>query len=486
MEFIRYWSAVIFEQSVFYYSITIMFSYLLLIIFSIIEIEKYRVRNKVINYNPLLNSAFVPGISIIAPAYNESATVRSGVHTLLCLNYPKFEVIVINDGSTDDTLQQLIDEYDLVVVDFAYHEEIVTQPVKRIFRSTNTVYAKLTVIDKVNGKSKADASNAGINIASYPLFLCTDIDCILHQDTLVKLVKPFVEEQTRVIATGAVIRIANSCELVNGYMKRVKVASQFLPLFQELEYIRAFLMGRMAWSKINGLMLVSGGLGLFDKEIVLKVGGYDHVSFGEDMELIIRMRLWMHDNKLKYKVTYIPDSLCWTEVPSTLNVFANQRTRWSKGLIQTLWYHKKAFLNPKYKLFGLLSFPYWVFFEWMAPIIEACGILYYVYLIITNQINWPFAIILLAFIYSFSVMITIISILWDEISGSSYTKKREIFKLCLAAMVEPFVFHPLVLFFSIKGNWFFFTKRKLKWGEMTRKGFNNSNTALSGYEQRKL
>lgn len=484
MEYIRHFFNFIFEYCIFYYSIAVMTSYLLLVVLSILEIEKYRARNKVINYNSLLNSAFVPGISIIAPAYNESATVRNGVHTLLCLNYPKFEVIVINDGSTDDTLQQLIDEYELKEVDFAYHEEIVTQPVRRIFKSTNPVYAKLTVIDKVNGKSKADASNAGINIANYPLFLCTDIDCILHQDTLVKMVKPFVEEKTRVIATGAVIRIANSCELENGYMKRVKVATGYLPLFQELEYIRAFLLGRMAWSRINGLMLVSGGLGLFDKEIVLKSGGYNHVSFGEDMELITRMRIWMHDNKQKYKVTYIPDSLCWTEVPSTLKVFGNQRTRWAKGLIQTLWFHRKAFFNPKYKLFGLLSFPYWVFFEWLAPIIEAAGILFYLYLIFSGHITWSFTIIMLASIYSFSVMITIISILWDEISGSHYTEKREIFKLCLAAIVEPFIFHPIVLFFSIKGNWFFFTNKKLKWGDMKRKGFNDSNTLLSSHDQK--
>ena len=189
MEFIKHWVNLIFEQAIFYYAVTVMFSYLLLVIFSILEIRKYRRRDNFINYSALLSSEAVPGISVIAPAYNESAVVRNGVHTLLSLNYPKFEVIVVNDGSTDDTLQQLIDEYDLVQVDFAYHEEIVTQPVKRIFKSTNPVYAKLVVIDKVNGKSKADASNAGINVASYPLFLCTDVDCILHKDTLLKMVK---------------------------------------------------------------------------------------------------------------------------------------------------------------------------------------------------------------------------------------------------------------------------------------------------------
>lgn len=486
MEFIKYWINVIFEHAIFYYAITVMFSYLLLVIVSIFEIRKYRRRDSFINYTSLLSSHYVPGISVIAPAYNESATIRNGVHTLLSLTYPKFEVIVINDGSTDDTLQQLIDEYQLIQVDFAYHEEIVTQPVKRIFKSTNPVYAKLVVVDKENGKSKADASNAGINASIYPLFLCTDIDCILHKDTLIKMVRPFVEEKTRVIATGAVIRISNSCEVDNGYLKKVRVPNQYLPLFQELEYIRAFLVGRMAWSKINALMLVSGGLGLFDKEIVLKAGGYNHVSFGEDMELISRMRITMHDNKEKYKVMYVPESLCWTEVPSTLSVFSSQRTRWTKGLAQTLWFHKKVFFNPKYKIFGLLTFPYWVFFEWLAPLLEIGGIAYYVYLIVTHQINWVFAIVLLLFIYSFSVMITIIAILWDEITGMKYTRKREVFKLCLAAIVEPFAYHPLVLFFSLRGNIFFFTKRKLAWGEMTRTGFKKEAKPLADYEQRKL
>lgn len=484
MEIIKYGLKVLFEQGIFFYAITVMFTYLLLIIFSIIEIRKYKRKNSFFNIKSLLASQHIPGISVIAPAYNEGEIICTGVHTLLSLNYPKFEVIVINDGSTDNCLQQLIDEYELVPVDFAYRETIVTQPVKKIYKSKNPVYSNLIVVDKVNGKSKADASNAGINVASYPLFLCTDVDCILHKDTLLKMVKPFIEEKTRVIATGAVIRISNSCEVENGYMKKVKVPNQFLPLFQELEYIRAFLLGRMAWSKINGLMLVSGGLGLFDKEIVLNAGGYNHISLGEDMELITRMRIWMHDKKLKCQVKYIPESLCWTEVPSTLNVFARQRTRWTKGLAQTLWFHKKAIFNPKYKIFGLVSLPYWVLFEWMAPLLEAAGLGYYVYLIITNQINWPFAIILLLFIYSFSVMITILSILWDEMVDMQYEKKREVLKLCLAAIVEPLVYHPLVLFYSIRGNWFFFTNRKLSWGQMTRVGFKNNKSTI--YEHKKI
>ena len=471
MENIGGWIAFIFEYAIFYYGICLMLSYLILVFFSIIEINKYNHRNRFINYSPLLNSEHIPGISIIAPAFNEALTIINGVHTLLSLSYPKFEVIVVNDGSTDDSLQQLIEEYDLVESNFFYDIAIQTYPIKAIYKSSNLVYSKLTVVDKENGKSKADACNAGINVSSYPLFLGTDIDCILHKETLLKMVKPFIEEKTRVIAAGAVIRASNSCEVDNGYLKKIHVSSQYLPLFQELEYIRAFLLGRMAWSKINGLMLVSGAIGLFDKEIALAAGGYDNTSLGEDMELIARMRIWMHDNNQKYLVKYIPESLCWTEVPSTIKILARQRTRWTQGLAQTLWIHKRAFLNSKYKVFGLLTYPYWIFFEWMAPFIEAGGILYYIYLIITGQLTWEYAIVLFLFIYSFSVMITLIAILWDDLVGMKYSSKRDVLKLCLGAIVEPFAYHPLVLFYSLRGNWFFFTRRKLAWGEMTRTGF---------------
>ena len=471
MENIGGWIAFIFEYAIFYYGICLMLSYLILVFFSIIEINKYNHRNRFINYSPLLNSEYIPGISIIAPAFNEALTIINGVHTLLSLSYPKFEVIVVNDGSTDDSLQQLIEEYDLVESNFFYDIAIQTHPIKAIYKSSNPVYSKLTLVDKENGKSKADACNAGINVSSYPLFLGTDIDCILHKETLLKMVKPFIEEKTRVIAAGAVIRASNSCEVDNGYLKKIHVSSQYLPLFQELEYIRAFLLGRMAWSKINGLMLVSGAIGLFDKEIALSAGGYDNTSLGEDMELIARMRIWMHDNDQKYLVKYIPESLCWTEVPSTIKILARQRTRWTQGLAQTLWIHKVAFLNSKYKIFGLLTYPYWIFFEWMAPLIEAGGIIYYIYLISTGQLTLEYAIILFIFVYSFSVMITLIAILWDDLAGMKYSRKRDVLKLCLAAIVEPVAYHPLVLFYSLRGNWFFFTRRKLAWGVMTRIGF---------------
>ncbi len=465
-----------YEVFMFNYATTLMFSYAVLVVLSIIEIRIYLKRQSYIALNSILSSPYSPGISVIAPAYNEGLNIINNVHSLLALNYPKFEVIIINDGSTDHTLQKMIDEFDLVAIDFAYNEQIVTQPVKQIFRSLNPAFFNLLVVDKENGKSKADASNAGINASAYPYFLCTDVDCVIHKDTLLKLIKPFIESPTKIIATGAAIRISNSCEIRNGFLVKVKIPTQYLPLFQELEYIRAFLLGRMAWSKINALMLVSGGLGMFDKEVAINAGGYDHKSFGEDMELITRMRIYMHDQKEKYAVKYIPESLCWTEVPATLKVYGGQRTRWARGLAQNLWLHKKVMFNPKYGIFGMVSFPYWLLFEWLAPIIEATGIIYYIYIAVTGQINWEYAIILLIYVYTFSVTITVFAILWDELIYKQYSSKMEVFKLCCVALLEPIFYHPLVVFFAIKGDFYSITGKKLSWGNMGRAGFKKRFT----------
>jgi cellulose synthase/poly-beta-1,6-N-acetylglucosamine synthase-like glycosyltransferase len=465
-----------YEVFMFDYATVLMFSYAVLVILSIIEIRTYLKRQSYIDLRSILTSPYSPGITVVAPAYNEGLTIINSVHSLLSLNYPKFEVVIINDGSTDHTLEKMIEEFDLLPIEYAYNEQIITQPVRQIYRSANPAFFNLLIVDKVNGKSKADASNAGINVSSYPYFLCTDVDCIIHKDTLLKLIKPFIEEQTKVIATGAAIRVSNSCEIKNGFLVKVKVPNKYLPLFQELEYIRAFLLGRMAWSKINALMLVSGGLGMFDKEIAINVGGYDPKSFGEDMELVTRMRMYMQELKLKYQVKYIPESLCWTEVPSTLKVFGDQRTRWSRGLAQNLWMHKKILLNPKYGIFGMVSFPYWLLFEWLAPIIEATGILYYIYVIITGQINWEYAIILLVYVYSFSVMITILAVLWDELIYKQYGSKLEVFKLCCAALLEPICYHPLVVFFALKGDFYSLSGKPLAWGNMQRSGFEKKKS----------
>jgi cellulose synthase/poly-beta-1,6-N-acetylglucosamine synthase-like glycosyltransferase len=489
-----------YEGFVFVYGCTMLSMYALLALLSFRGIMKFQRKNSYVDYTKMLQSPLAPGISIIAPAFNEAVTIIQNVRSLLTLNYPRFEVLIVNDGSTDNTLQKLIDEFQLVQVDFAYNERIKSQPVKRLFKSTNSAYDKLVVIDKINGKSKADASNAGINAAAYDYFLCTDVDCIIEKDTLLRMIKPFMDEEhnkiketgdpcpecgyvhviedsVRVIATGATLRIANSCEIDEGVITRVRPPEKWLPRFQEMEYLRAYVLGKMGWSVINCVPNVSGGLGLFDKEIAIKAGGYDGKSFAEDMDMVTRMCTYMIDNKLKYTIRYIPTTQCWTEGPPNMKVFSRQRTRWGRGLAEIVTMHRKVIFNPHYKKLGLVVLPYTLFFEFLAPIIEFTGILYYIYLIITGNINWHYALILLLFVYLYSIMITTLAILWDQKTYQYYKTWREVIGLALMAFIEPFVYHPLIVFFALRGYYFFMIGKKSNWGNMQRQGFGKKKPA---------
>ncbi|WP_341837229.1 glycosyltransferase [Chitinophaga pollutisoli] len=483
-----------YEGSIFFYGLAMLTMYAILAILSFRGVMRFKRKDRNTDYTCMLNSELAPGISVIAPAFNEGVTIIQNVRSLLTLNYSRFEVIIVNDGSTDDTLQKLIDEFELREVDFAYNERIKTQPVRRLFKSTDVAYDKLVVIDKVNGKSKADASNAGINAAAYDYFLCTDVDCIIEKDTLLRLIKPFMEEEykkvqqigepcpecgfvhiveegVRVIASGATLRLANDCEIDQGVLVRVRPPRKLLPRFQEMEYIRAYVLGKMGWSMINCVPNVSGGLGLFDKEIAIKAGGYDHKSFAEDMDIVTRMCQYMIDNKMRYAVRYIPTTQCWTEGPPNMKVFSRQRTRWGRGMAEIVTIHRKMIFNPRYKLMGMVVLPCSLLFEFLAPIIEFTGVLYYIYLIATNAINWDYALILLAFVYLYSVMITTLAICWDQLTFRYYNSWREVVGLALMAFLEPIIYHPLIVFFALRGYWFFLTGKKSNWGNMQRQGF---------------
>jgi len=462
----------LYESTLFVYGLVLLIVYALLAFFSMLAIRGYLQKNNDHQLDLLASSPMAPGITILAPAFNEGLTIISNVRSLLTLNYPRYEIVLINDGSTDNTMQLLIDEFKMVVVEYAYNAKIRTQPVKKIYKSTDPAYSSLLVIDKVNGKSKADAVNAGMNIATFNYFVCTDVDCILHKDTLLELIKPVMQEEgKRVIAIGATLRIANSCEFDEGVMTRMRPPRQLLPRFQEVEYIRSFVLGKMGWSYINCVPNVSGGLGLFDKEVAIRSGGYDHSSFGEDMELLTRMCRYAHDNHIDYSIRYIPKTLCWTEAPSTLKIFNRQRTRWSRGLAQLIYAHFGMFMNPRYGKMGLIIFPFNFFFELLAPLIEFTGVVSYIVLAIMGRINWPYAVLLLLFVYTYSVMITTISILWDQLSFRYYKSWKEVLYLCMTPFMEFLLYHPLIVVYSIRGYYYFLTGKKSTWGNMQRQGF---------------
>ena len=460
------------------YSVSLLLFYLLIIGYSIAEIKHYARKSSFTDYNLLASSEYSSTVSLLAPAYNEGANIIENVRSLLAVHYNNIELIVINDGSKDDTLQKLIEAYHLVKIPFLVNEKIKTKSIRGIYKSRNSLYHKLTVIDKING-GKADALNTGINVASNKYMVCVDVDCILEQDAMLKLIKPFLEETNkRVIATGGVIRIANSCEIVNGKLVKVHLPKQFLPMMQCLEYIRAFLLGRMAWSRMNGLLIISGAFGAFDREIVIKAGGYNTDTVGEDMELIVRMRRYMHENKLPYKVTFIPDPLCWTEAPGSYKILGRQRNRWTRGTIETLQIHKKMFFNYRFGILGLLSYPYWFFFELLAPLIEFSGFMFFIIFVASGFITWPFSLLLPGLVLAFGFLYSVFAILIEVLTFNQYKKRTEVLKLILIALAEPIFFHPFVVWSAVSGNIDFLRKKK-SWGEMTRQGFNTAKSINS-------
>ncbi|HCL04824.1 MAG TPA: glycosyl transferase [Chitinophagaceae bacterium] len=460
----------ILTYGIFIYSTLLLLSYIAIAIFSIGETRKYVHKNSFTDYRILASSVHAPSVTILAPAYNEGMTIVENIRSLLSIYYVNLELIVINDGSKDDCLQKMITAYDLEKIDYFVDYKIKTKEVRGVYKSRNPIYHKLLVVDKVNG-GKADALNVGINISSNKYLVCIDVDCILEQDALLKMVKPFLEQtEEKVIASGGVVRIANSCIIEDGKLVKVKLATDYLPRMQILEYIRAFILGRMAWSRLNGLMLISGAFGAFDKEIAIKCGGYDHSTVGEDMELVVRMRRYMEERGEKYRVTYIPDPLCWTEAPNSFNILGRQRNRWTRGTIETLKFHKKMFFNPKYGLLGMLSYPYWFFFEMCAPVIEFFGFVCFFIFAAFGLLDWGFFFSYLLFIISFGYLYSAFAILMEVITYNQYKRRTDIFILMLTALTEPFYFHPFVVWSAIKG-YIDYIRKKKSWGEMTRQGF---------------
>lgn len=457
------------------YAFAAITSYIILSVISGKETIEYLKKNSFVNYKDILSSTISPSITIIAPAYNESLNVVENVRSLLSNHYVNYNVIIINDGSSDNSLEKLIEAYDLEKIDFIINEKIKTQSLRAgVFKSKNPAFEKLMVVDKKNG-GKADALNMGLNISKSKYVACIDVDCLLLEDALQKMIKPFLEETgAKVIATGGVIRIANSCIIRGGKLIDVNLPKKLLVQSQILEYLRAFLLGRMAWSRLNGLLVISGAFGIFDKKIAIAVGGYDTETVGEDMEIIVRMRRYMEEKKEKYKVSYIPDPLCWTEAPDSYKIFISQRNRWTRGTIETLKKHRKIGFNRNYGSFGMLSYPYWLIFERLAPIIETVGIIYFAILVILKEVRWEFALSFLLLAYIFSVLFSIIALYSEELTFHQYKKKGTGYKLVLLTALEPFVLHPFILYAAIKGNYDYYFNKKKKWGVMQRKGLTST------------
>lgn len=454
-----------------FYSITIISIYFSMCIISLFVIKKYKKTNDSININTILAAGDAePSVTIIASSFNESPTIIPCVNSLLNLEYNNYDVIVVNDGSTDDSLEKVIKKYDLEKIDYIVNYKIETKTIRGIYKSKNNIYRNLIIIDKENG-GKADAMNSGINISSKFYIVCVDVDSILRKDGLIKLIKSIISNNDNyIIAVGATVCAINACKVEHGVIVEENVPNKFIPAIQIIEYLRAFLMGRIALGKIKSLILVSGAIGIFKKDNVLSVGGYRTKSIGEDIELIVRIRKYLYENDTSHNVDYIPDPLLWTEVPSTYKILGRQRTRWARGLVDTLHLHKDVIFNRKYKTVAFISFPYFVFFEWLTAFIEITGLIYMIVLFILKIASVKSFLIIFLALYLFNIALSYSAILLNELSYHTYGKPKSMIKLMSFTLLEAIIFHPITVYWTLKGNYMYLRGVK-EWGVMTRQGF---------------
>ncbi len=424
----------------------------------------------------LFRKNLLPSISILAPAYNEEASIVASVESLLNVNYPEFEVIVVNDGSKDGTLALLISHFKLEKIDSSYLSALRTQPIRGIY--ANPRIPELKVIDKING-GKADSLNVGLNAARLEYVLGIDSDSILERDALLTLTSSFLDEDVPVVASGGNIMPVNGCVVDRGTLREKRIPSRVIPLLQTIEYLRSFMNGRMGWSRLDSLMIISGAFGIFRRENVLEINGYltsrekyEKDTVGEDMELVVRLSRSLRERGVRHRILYHYKANCWTEVPSSVKILKRQRERWQRGLIDILSFHRKILGNPRYGKYGLIGFPYFLVFEVIGPWFELLGAVLFAVGIATGWIDREIFQFLLGsnFVLSFALSMTALFIC--DRDGHQFPL-RDRCVLVFVSLVETLGFRQLMSFFRITG-YIGVIRKVTGWGAMTRTGFTGN------------
>ena len=440
--------------------------YLILLVSSLLEMRRHMLLIADEGRHLLLSSRLSPRISILAPAFNEEATIEGSLRALLALQYPRLEVIVISDGSKDRTMAVLKERFDLVPVKTIYEQRIQTKPVRDLYRSAT--YPSLVVVDKENG-GKADALNVGLSFAQGELVCAMDADTLIEPDGLQRMMRPFLYA-TDVVATGGTIRVVNGSEVKFGRVAKTRVPGNPLAGMQVVEYLRAFLFGRLGWNRLGGNIIISGAFGLFKRESVLSAGGYLHDTVGEDMELVLRLKRLSFERGGSGKIAFVPDPVAWTEVPESMKVLGRQRDRWHRGLADVLWRHRRMLFNPRYGATGLFVFPYYVFVELLAPVIEAAGLITLAFGLIFGVVDWSFAGLFYLTAYGLGTALTAFTLILEDVSFHKYDTFRDRALLLWWALLENLGYRQMTVYWRLRGLWKFLLGRK-DWGTMERKGF---------------
>jgi len=455
------------------YFVALHSSYLVLIAMAGLEFGKHLRRVPFAGADDMFRSPLTLPVSVIVPAYNEGAGIVAAVTAMTALRYPRYEVVVVDDGSTDDTFDLLRAKFDLVEVprvvpgEVPYHAPVLSVHVARGNPET------LTVVRKTNG-GKADALNVGINLARHPLVCMVDADSVLDPDALLSLAKPFGDDPLRVVACGGVVRIANGCKVIGGRVVDVRMPRQWLVRIQVIEYLRAFLMGRTGWSRLGGLIVISGAFGVFRRDLVVRIGGMAHDTIGEDAELVVRLHHRLRELREDYRVVFVAEPVSWSEAPSSLRVLGRQRRRWHRGIAEILGKHRRMILNPRYGRIGLLALPYYVVFELLAPFIELAALVLLPLGLWADAVDEAFLWRFVLVAYGYGMLVSLAALFIEEVSFHRYPRWTDLLRGVAAAILENFGYRQLLALWQVAGALGALRGRPAKWGAMHREGFDTT------------
>lgn len=423
-----------------------------------------RARRRPPAYDPR-SSPFVPGIAIVVPAYNEAAGIVTSVRSLLNLEYPDFEVVVVNDGSTDDTLARLREGFALHRVKADYPVDAPCAEIRDVYRAADV---PVTVIDKANG-GKADALNAGVFFTDEPLFCAVDADSVIERGALLSVVRPFLTDPDRTVATGGAVRVANGCTIRRGLVEDVALSSAPLVGLQTMEYLRAFLGGRVGLSSMQGLLIISGAFGVFRTNPVRDIGGYSTDTVTEDMELVVRLHRHFAERDRPYRVAFLPRPVVWTEVPESLSVLGRQRGRWYRGLLESLTVHRDMIGRRRYGAIGLFAMPFFLFIEGLGPLVEGLGYVIVPIAFLAGALDVRFFLLFLAVAVGLGTFMSWLGVLSEVLTYQRYERPREIVALLGYGLAENVLYRQWKAFVAWRAL-VRFLRGDVSWGEMTRVG----------------
>jgi len=460
------------DWAIFAYFVALNSSYLVLIGLAGMEFAGHLRRQPFAGGDDMFRSPLTLPVSLIVPAFNEGAGIVAAVQAMTALRYPRYEIVVVDDGSTDDTFERLREQFDLVEVprvvpgEVPYRSQVLSVHVARAHPET------LTVVRKTNG-GKSDALNVGINLSRHPLVCMVDADSVLDPDALLAVAKPFGDDPLRVAACGGVVRIANGCTVVGGRVVDVRMPRRWLLRIQVVEYLRAFLMGRTGWSRLGGLVVISGAFGIFRRDLVVRVGGMAYDTIGEDAELVVRLHHHLRERGEDYRVIFVAEPVSWSEAPAGLRVLGRQRRRWHRGIAEILRKHRGMIANPRYGRIGLIALPYYVVFELFAPFIELAALVLVPLGLWVDAVDLDFAWRFALVAYGYGLLVSLVALVIEEVSFHRYPRWSDLWRGVLAALLENFGYRQVLAVWQVAGAASAWRGRQAVWGSMQRQGFDS-------------